>query len=315
MIRKCLSGLAARNPVSRRTSLARRDRFRRCVLALDCLEDRTMLSVTFSNLSAPTITYGTASQVISGQLNSNSANPIPAGETVTVTLNGLSQTATLSNTNGNSDDFSTTFTTATLPVSVLPYPISFSYAGDANFSSASATSTLTVNTATLTISAVNQTFTYGSSIDTYAFTSSGLQGSDSISGVTLVSDDGTSTSGYYEVTSSPATITASAAVFSSGSSSNYSITYASAPIGLTVTPAPLTVTGISGTDKIADGTTNDPLTGTPSLSGLVSGDNVTLGGTGVGTLASAGPGSEPVTVTGVPPATDPVAGDTFVTVG
>ncbi len=237
--------------------------------------------------------------MISGQLNSNGAAPIPAGEPVDVTLNGVSQKATLN----SSDDFSTTFTTATLAASSSAYTISYSYAGDANFPSASAESSLTVNPTTLTITASNQIKTYGfggssSALGTTAFASSGLQNSDTIASVTLTTSDGTSTSSNYKVTSSPATITPSAAVFSSGSSGNYSITYANAATGLTVNPAPLTVTGISGTNTLYDGSTSDPLTGTPSLSGKVAGDIVTLGGTGVGTLASANPGAEAVTVSG-----------------
>src|SRR5262249_20925784 len=42
----------------------------------------------------------------------------------------------------------------------------------------------------------------------------------------------------------------------------------------------------------------DPLSGTPSLSGNVAGDSVTLGGTGVGTLASRNAGTQAVTISG-----------------
>ncbi len=65
------------------------------------------------------------------------------------------------------------------------------------------------------------------------------------------------------------TITPSAAIFSSGSSSNYTITYANASTGLTVTQQELTITTpsgtlISGTNKVYDGTTNDQtITGIP----------------------------------------------------
>src|SRR5262249_2935587 len=40
----------------------------------------------FVGLSAPTITHGTASTTISGQLQSSTSQPVPAGETVQVTL-------------------------------------------------------------------------------------------------------------------------------------------------------------------------------------------------------------------------------------
>ena len=60
----------------------------------------------------------------------------------------------------------------------------------------------------------------------------------------------------------------------------------------------LTVSGISGTSRPYNGSTSDALSGTAALSGYISGDNVTLTGPGVGTLASASAGSEAVTVTG-----------------
>ena len=100
---------------------------------------------------------------------------------------------------------------------------------------------------TLTITANDQTQTYG-------FGSLGATGY-SISGVTLATNDGASTSGNYKATSSPATITPSAAVFSSGSASNYAIVYDNAPTGLTVNKAPLTITGFAVDNKNYDGTT------------------------------------------------------------
>ena len=70
------------------------------------------------------------------------------------------------------------------------------------------------------------------------------------------------------------TITPSAAIGSG--LSNYTITYANASTGLTVTQQGLSITGASAEpSKIYDGTTIDPLTGTATLSGqVISGDNV-----------------------------------------
>src|SRR5262249_37936162 len=48
-------------------------------------------TVAFSNLSAPTITYGTATTSIAGQLGTSA--PFPTGG-VTITLGGVQQTAT-----------------------------------------------------------------------------------------------------------------------------------------------------------------------------------------------------------------------------
>jgi hypothetical protein len=100
---------------------------------------------SFTGLSSPTIAYGTASTTISGQLQSNSAQPVPAGETVKVTLNGMTQNASLQS-NG---DFFATFATGSLTVAGSTYAISFSYAGDANFQAATASSTLTVTPANI----------------------------------------------------------------------------------------------------------------------------------------------------------------------
>jgi hypothetical protein len=106
---------------------------------------------TFTNLTAsPTITYGTASVTLSGHLDSNAASaPVPAGETVDVTLDGITQAATLD----SNDDFTTTFATGALPVSGSPYPISYSYGGDSQFNSTADNSTV------LTVAKATPTFT------------------------------------------------------------------------------------------------------------------------------------------------------------
>ncbi len=119
--------------------------------------------------------------------------------------------------------------------------------------------TLTVTPAILTITAANQIKTYGfggtsAALGTSAFTESGLLGSDSISGVTLSTNATTSTSGDYNA--GTWTITPSAA---SGSGlSNYTIAYANASVGLTVAQKALSITGLSGTNKVYDSTTSDP---------------------------------------------------------
>ena len=96
----------------------------------------------FTMLSQPTITYGTATTTLSGDLTSG-AN-VPTGQ-VEVTVNGANQFASINQTTGA---FSATFSTATLGAAGSPYNISYSYPGDSTYSSASATTTLTVNQAT-----------------------------------------------------------------------------------------------------------------------------------------------------------------------
>ncbi len=96
---------------------------------------------------------------------------------------------------------------------------------------------LTVTPTNLTITADNQSKVYGTNanLGTTAFATSGLLNSDSVSTVTLASTGAPSSAnvGTYALTSSNATGTGL---------SNYTISYAAAPTGLTVTPASLTIT-------------------------------------------------------------------------
>ena len=79
-----------------------------------------------------------------------------------------------------------------------------------------------------------------------------------------------------------------------GLSSNYVLTQPTLA-NVTIAQAPLTVTGLSGTNRTYNSSTVDALSGTATLNGLVSGQSLTLGGTTNGTLASANVGSEAVT--------------------
>ena len=99
-----------------------------------------MLKATavFSNLSAPTIIIGTASTTISGTL-ATAGGLVPPG-VVTITLNGVSQSATIA----ADGSFSSVFATGALAPVVAGYPITFTYAGSANFNPASGASTLIV---------------------------------------------------------------------------------------------------------------------------------------------------------------------------
>ncbi len=151
------------------------------------------------------------------------------------------------------------------------YSISGADAADYTLSQP-ASSTANITAAGLTITASNQSKTYGfggtsASLGTTAFTTSGLLGGDSVTSATLSTNASTSTSGNYNA--GTWTITPSAA---SGSGlSNYSITYDNASTGVTIAAKALSITGLSGTDKVYDSTTADLVTGSASLSGIVSG--------------------------------------------
>ena len=76
----------------------------------------------FSKLSHPTIVYGTPTTTLSGKISL-----VPDGETVAITLDGVTQSATVA-----SGAFSSTFNTSTLDVAGSPYTITYAYAGDAS---------------------------------------------------------------------------------------------------------------------------------------------------------------------------------------
>jgi len=117
-------------------------------------------ATTSLGLPYPTIVYGTPSTIVSGTLQSNSPLPVPAGEAVAVTLDGVTQEATVT----ASGTFTTTFATGTLSASGSPYTLDFSYTGDGNFTGSSRDSRLMVLQATTSFSRLSQpTITYGTS--------------------------------------------------------------------------------------------------------------------------------------------------------
>jgi hypothetical protein len=89
----------------------------------------------FSNLSSPTISFGTATTILSGKISFGSF--VPTGN-VAITLNSVTQNAAIQ----GDGSFSSAFATNSLPPGA--YSIAYSYAGDGNFNSASGSGTLTV---------------------------------------------------------------------------------------------------------------------------------------------------------------------------
>ncbi|MBI1203784.1 MAG: filamentous hemagglutinin N-terminal domain-containing protein, partial [Rhodopseudomonas sp.] len=122
---------------------------------------------------------------------------------------------------------------------------------------------------TLTITPDAATKVYGDTL-TFAgteYSQTGLVSGDAISGVTLTSTGTVATAnvGHYDIVSSNA-------VFSSGSASNYNITYVTLTNGLTVTARPLTVTADAQSRVYGDA--NPTLTYQVGGSGLVNGDTL-----------------------------------------
>jgi hypothetical protein len=87
-------------------------------------------------LTVQQIIVGTSTTTVSGQLAYNTI--IPVGQSVSITLNGVTQVATVA-TDGS---FSVNFATASLGVGT--YPITYYYAGDNDFAPASGAGSLTV---------------------------------------------------------------------------------------------------------------------------------------------------------------------------
>lgn len=143
---------------------------------------------SFSNLSSPTITYGDPSTNLSGTIKAGTL--IPSGS-VSITLNGVPQSATID----GSGNFTSSFATSSLPVSGSPYAITYNYPGDSNFNSVGPDSSksLTVNKAnTTTMVTTSKTpTTFGESVTFTATVTSG-QGTPSGS---VTFKDGASTIG------------------------------------------------------------------------------------------------------------------------
>jgi hypothetical protein len=229
----------------------------------------------FSNLSAPTITYGAATTSIAGTLGTGA--PFPTGS-VTITLGGVPQPATLQ----SDGSFAASFDTHALAVTAGGYPISFSYGGDSGYGPATSSSTLTVTPATLTVTATNQSKPYGTAVTpagTEFTTGAGqLVNGDTVTSVSLAS------AGY----AATATVTAPGPdypITPSGAVGtglgNYTISYA--PGTLHVIPKALTITANSLTKIYGETVT---FAGTEFSTGagqLVNGDSVSSV-----TLASAG---------------------------
>jgi len=133
---------------------------------LDDLQIERTLDLPTPSISGVTpsqaITYGTSSVTLTGIVSA--AGPVyPAdGETVAVTINGVSSNATIA---GGAGGFSVIYPTPALGVAGSPYTITYAYAGGTNVGAAAddTSTALTVDKATPSISDVtaSQTITSG----------------------------------------------------------------------------------------------------------------------------------------------------------
>ena len=138
---------------------------------------------TFSELTSPSIVYGTATITLTGNIGVGTA--FPAGDTVSVTLDSVTMTGAV-DAGGN---FSVTFTTATRGVAGSPYTVTYGFAGNATFAPADDTSTsVTVTKADATVVVTPYSVTYDGVAHTATITSiTGVNGEtgDEVGTVTL----------------------------------------------------------------------------------------------------------------------------------
>ena len=185
-------------------------------------------------------------------------------------------------------------TTATASSSVAggPYPITALVGGSAigNYTLTNTPNLLTVTQVGLTVTVAAQTKIYGAALPTLTGTVTGLVNGDAVGG-TITVTYATTALASSAVAGGPYPITAFVAGSAAG---NYTLT--NTPNQLTITKAPLTVTGNNLSINV--GAAIPALSAT--ISGFVNGDTVAAvtGAPGLSTTAtSATPGSYPITVT------------------
>jgi len=225
----------------------------------------TKATPSFSGLSSPTITYGTASTTLSMTVVGSGTN-VPTG-TFTIALNGgAPQTATFVSSTANSATYSSVFSTGSLTVATSPYTIAYHYGGDANYNAISPD-----GSGTLTVSPKPATWTTNANSKTYGDPEPGPVTTGSGSGF-LAADGVTATysrAAGETVLGGPYHITAT--LSATGSLSNYTITNAGADFTINTKAATWTTNANSKTYGDADPV---PLT-TGSGSGFLAADGVT----------------------------------------
>ena len=158
------------------------------------------------------------------------------------------------------------------------YTITPSAAADSNYTVSFVTADFTITAADLTVTASDQTKVYGATDPTLTYSITGFQGTDTEADL----DTAVSISRAVGEDVGTYTITPSAA------DSNYTISFITADF--TITQATLTITGLVGKNKVYDETTVATSIGIAALAGVVSNDDVSLGGSPVFTFEVPDPG-------------------------
>ena len=171
-----------------------------------------------------------------------------------------------------------------------------SVASDYVLSSNSATVAATITPATLTITATGVNKVYdGTTTATVTLSDNRIAGD-------VLSDNYTTASFTSKNVGTGSTVNVTGISISGTDASDYTLANTTAVTTANITPKPLTITSITASNKVYDGTSTATIdTSSASLTGLVSGDNVTLSTVGAtGTFASKNVGTgETVNVTGL----------------
>ena len=158
------------------------------------------------------------------------------------------------------------------------YTITPSAAADSNYTVSFVTADFTITAADLTVTASDQTKVYGATDPSLSYTITGFVNGEDESDL----DTAVSISRAVGEDVGTYTITPSAA------DSNYTISFVTADF--TITQATLTITGLVGKNKVYDETTVATSIGIAALAGVVSNDDVSLGGSPVFTFEVPDPG-------------------------
>ena len=232
------------------------------------------------NPATLTITAGSSSKTY------NQANPA-----LTVGYSGFEYTDTVTSLT----TAATATTTALTASNVGTYPTTAAGAvASANYTIAYVPGTLTVNPITLTVSGYSGSGrSYnGGLVDALSGTGTlaGLVPGQTLTLANLNATLGAANAGSETVTSALTLVNGTGG----GLAGNYVLTQPTLA-NVTITQAPLTVGGYSGTGRVYNASTTDALSGTGTLVGLFGSDTLILGGNTNGILTSANAGSEPIT--------------------
>ena len=238
----------------------------------------TALNFTIGK-ATPTITAtGVTTYTYNGTPQGPGTSTYPADATGAVTYSY----------SGAASDGTVYSASSTKPTNAGSYQVVATIASDVNYNSASSTAlNFTIIKKPITIIATpNQTKIYGAADPTsYAYTlSAPLLTGDALTGsLTRVAGEPV---GPYAINQGTLT------------NANYDITYVGS--NFVITPASLSITGITGSNKIYDGTTNATISGTASYIGLITADaGLPVTGTPSFNFNNKNVGnSKPITVTG-----------------